>query len=631
MATQPTVKIIVSCHKEFPIPSSDVYLPVQVGAVNAAHVLPGMQPDNEGENISDRNFTFCELSAQYWAWKHLDADYVGQCHYRRYFCFGDAAGETDDHAQVVVPQLSEDTAHKLGLDDGDHIRQEVLKADITTAHWWDVRGVKTPRGASRDVAEHMISYGIYSEADLALLKEIVRERQPEYLEDLEAYLSGDKYLGYNCFVMRRKAFDALCSFEFDVLLEFDHRTSYEGRTRNQRRICGYMGEVLYSVFIRRVTRMGTFTIQERPLVFFDAVTPGLKVEDAGTSVSQPPVQLVWNATGLFFPDNWTPEQRETMSYVLPASLAVSMRSLFEHVNADRTYRVSLIVRPNFLFARFWNAIGPVPKNVKIELTTWVPAGSSALGELGQDVVLDNLPVLLPYLFPDVDAKLVWVDGLVVFQDDPATLVSACSDGLGIVATEGIRLQKELWRPGSFGDVDRSWIAAIERYADSRLAVVDLAGARKRWTLDQVLEVMGRPGFSQFQWGPRAESFTCDVVLSVLGAATLPYALAYPSLHIEDTQHWGSAEAVTAWERAEKTGAILIEDCPVPSTNVDFSYNEAWWEVARTTRGYENLLMHASSDFAIATQVRLRDKLLPKGSKRRQLAGRVLRIVKDTLR
>ena len=76
----PNIKILISCHKEAPHPQSDVFLPVQVGAANAARRFEGMQPDDEGENISDRNFTFCELTAQYWAWKNLDADYYGLCH-----------------------------------------------------------------------------------------------------------------------------------------------------------------------------------------------------------------------------------------------------------------------------------------------------------------------------------------------------------------------------------------------------------------------------------------------------------------------------------------------------------------------------------------------------------------------
>lgn len=49
-----------------------------------------MLKDNTGDNISDLNNSFGELTAQYWVWKHVKAPFVGFQHYRRIFNFNPA-------------------------------------------------------------------------------------------------------------------------------------------------------------------------------------------------------------------------------------------------------------------------------------------------------------------------------------------------------------------------------------------------------------------------------------------------------------------------------------------------------------------------------------------------------------
>ena len=77
------IKIIVATHKKYQMPDDEMYLPVQVGSELNDNL--GYQKDNDGENISKKNPYYCELTGLYWAWKNLDADYIGLCHYRRIF------------------------------------------------------------------------------------------------------------------------------------------------------------------------------------------------------------------------------------------------------------------------------------------------------------------------------------------------------------------------------------------------------------------------------------------------------------------------------------------------------------------------------------------------------------------
>ena len=83
-------KVVIATHKKYKMPSDTMYIPLHVGAEGKkdekGNILDlGYQKDNIGENISELNANFCELTGLYWAWKNLNYDYIGLVHYRRYF------------------------------------------------------------------------------------------------------------------------------------------------------------------------------------------------------------------------------------------------------------------------------------------------------------------------------------------------------------------------------------------------------------------------------------------------------------------------------------------------------------------------------------------------------------------
>ena len=84
------VKIIIATHKKYRMPKDKMYIPVHVGAEkkkddDGNDLNIGYTKDNTGDNISCKNASFCELTGLYWAWKNVDADYIGLAHYRRHF------------------------------------------------------------------------------------------------------------------------------------------------------------------------------------------------------------------------------------------------------------------------------------------------------------------------------------------------------------------------------------------------------------------------------------------------------------------------------------------------------------------------------------------------------------------
>lgn len=70
------------CYK---LPYQEGYIPMYVGATGNKNVPAGYMRDDVGDNISEKNNSYCELSGLYWIWKNCEADIVGLVHYRRYF------------------------------------------------------------------------------------------------------------------------------------------------------------------------------------------------------------------------------------------------------------------------------------------------------------------------------------------------------------------------------------------------------------------------------------------------------------------------------------------------------------------------------------------------------------------
>ena len=93
------LKILVAAHKPYWMPEDSVYLPLNVGAEGKPDL--GYTKDNTGDNIAAKKAYFCELTGLYWAWKNLDADYIGLVHYRRYFTRKEVRNINAEKGQIL--------------------------------------------------------------------------------------------------------------------------------------------------------------------------------------------------------------------------------------------------------------------------------------------------------------------------------------------------------------------------------------------------------------------------------------------------------------------------------------------------------------------------------------------------
>lgn len=319
------IKIAVACHKPSELPDNPLYCPVQVGAALAKRRMPNMAHDDEGDNISTKNGSYCELTAQYWAWKNLDADYLGLCHYRRFLTFPEGDYKLDNRKQIQAGILDAYNMERFGLLDERLMHQVIEDNDCVVGELEDITGLYTPRGKQKTVYQHWAAHDrdLINKHDLDKLIELVDEFYPQYATDMHEYLAGKQFLGYNCFVMRRELFDQLCSFEFDILEKLEDRTELTNYNQMRTRIYGFMAEILYSVFVFHLEKAGC-KVKHIPLVYFNETDPVARLSPAPIEGAIP---VVINAVD---------------DLLDQSILDVTLRSFIETCNVDSSYDVIIV-------------------------------------------------------------------------------------------------------------------------------------------------------------------------------------------------------------------------------------------------------------------------------------------------
>ncbi len=167
--------------------------------------------DNEGENISDKNGHYDELTVTYWAWKNSHASVKGIAHYRR----------------CLLPTEAEKQALLAG-------KLDVL-LPLPFLCWPDAS----------------MQYSRYNSpcAVAAMLEALEKLYGSEERGRAEQILRGDILYNYNMLIARARAFDNYCSWMFPVLEQVEKICAPEIKAVQHSRICGHLGELLLTIYM----------------------------------------------------------------------------------------------------------------------------------------------------------------------------------------------------------------------------------------------------------------------------------------------------------------------------------------------------------------------------------------------
>lgn len=216
------VRVVIAAHKEYEMPvAQPMYLPVQVGAANTTKRIKGFVPDNSGKNISAKNASYCELTALYWAWRNLDADYLGLAHYRRYLGEGAKGGFESILTEEDVTDL-------------------MVGADVI---------LPKPRNYYVQSVLTHYNHAHHPEPLQALRNELQRSSRPQS-HALDEILAGTTTHLYNMFIMRRELVDEYCTWLFGTLKDLEKNIDTTGYTAYESRVYGFLSELMLDAWVR---------------------------------------------------------------------------------------------------------------------------------------------------------------------------------------------------------------------------------------------------------------------------------------------------------------------------------------------------------------------------------------------
>ncbi len=288
----PDIKIFVSHRVDLDsaIVHNPVYHPILCGSCYMDKELkPGFERDDTGDNISNRRMTFCEVTIQYWAWKNVQADYYGLCHYRRYLAFKTPrVTQSNQYGHLMAEYPFPHTQKAYGLLDRAHMEQVIASCDILAAKPAQVAKIKTPKGYKHTVKEHWAAYdNQFIKAELLdMLLDLVDKHAPQYSASAREYYASDKIWGFNCYVMQKRPFEELCEFQFPILFELEKRLDMTGYTETMRRSPGFASEILYGIFLYHHQKQQDYTVKTLPLVYFKETRADYSLPQIAWSVAK---------------------------------------------------------------------------------------------------------------------------------------------------------------------------------------------------------------------------------------------------------------------------------------------------------------------------------------------------------
>lgn len=276
-------------------------------------VPEGVYQDNQGENISSRNRSYCELTTQYWAWKNMEADYYGFCHYRRFFSFSQQKIKESDWGTIEYDYLDEKAIQEM------HFNENDMRTCIENYDFLIAEGVPTRAMNAESVYDHYEKAPELHIEDVKLFLDIIKEKYPYLSQTATELFEGKIFYPCNMFIMKKELFQEYSAILFDILGEFEKRADMSEYSREGYRTTGHLGERMTGIYYLYLQKQGKYRLGETQIAL-------IRNADEETEVKQLPAE------------NTVPVVLAANQKYVPI-LYTCAQSIVEHTSAENQYEI----------------------------------------------------------------------------------------------------------------------------------------------------------------------------------------------------------------------------------------------------------------------------------------------------
>ena len=263
-------RIYIAFHRDGKVLSDDkIYARLQVGK-SISRLNLEMENDASGISISDKNDIYSELTGWYWIWKNQKHDYVGTCHYRRYFTVEKPSViRRASKMLLFLVNLYKKRHGLFYVNNTSHARKKILNSEqiISLMQHYDAILPKKKK----------FRYSVYeqyrrrhNEKDILITREIIREKHGDYVAAFDETFQSHEMYAFNMFLLPWHLFDKYMEWLFSILSELEKRADIDRTDKYQKRVCAFMAERLLTVWFNR----NELRIKELNILYFKKLKAG---------------------------------------------------------------------------------------------------------------------------------------------------------------------------------------------------------------------------------------------------------------------------------------------------------------------------------------------------------------------